>query len=109
MESSLACRLEKEGINKKAEGLGKGKLERRKDPLVPRDWDTHTHLKKPEWHSSQTFTPDYVLRKRQSFKLFFLIWCVYDGRFPEINSLRTGPILSQCYEIAGEALGWKML
>ncbi|GBM53624.1 hypothetical protein AVEN_105506-1 [Araneus ventricosus] len=30
----------------KAEGKGEGKLEGRKEPWVPRDWDTRTHLKK---------------------------------------------------------------
>ncbi|GBM53658.1 hypothetical protein AVEN_101663-1 [Araneus ventricosus] len=30
----------------KAEGEGEGKLEGSKDPWVPRDWDTRTHLKK---------------------------------------------------------------
>ncbi|GBN89263.1 hypothetical protein AVEN_271742-1 [Araneus ventricosus] len=46
MESSLACRRGMEGISSKAEGIEEGKLERRKDPWEPRDWDTRTHLKK---------------------------------------------------------------
>ncbi|GBL75468.1 hypothetical protein AVEN_194644-1 [Araneus ventricosus] len=36
----------KEGRDQqKAEGVEKGKHERRKDPYVPRDWNTRTHLK----------------------------------------------------------------
>ncbi|GBN39660.1 hypothetical protein AVEN_114662-1 [Araneus ventricosus] len=30
----------------KVQGVGEYKLEGRKDPWVPRDWDTRTHLKK---------------------------------------------------------------
>ncbi|GBO16465.1 hypothetical protein AVEN_146355-1 [Araneus ventricosus] len=37
---------EAEGISKKAESIEEDKLKESKDPWVPRDWDTRTHLKK---------------------------------------------------------------
>ncbi|GBM86673.1 hypothetical protein AVEN_96846-1 [Araneus ventricosus] len=75
MESSLACRRGMEGISRKQKAKGrvnwkgwlvvvefygtrasigyaapsvwcKSKLEGSRDPWVPRDWDTRTHLKK---------------------------------------------------------------
>ncbi|GBL88850.1 hypothetical protein AVEN_158960-1 [Araneus ventricosus] len=38
----------------KEKGVGEYKLEGRKDPWVPRDWDTRTHLKKKEHYTTTT-------------------------------------------------------
>ncbi|GBN25226.1 hypothetical protein AVEN_114268-1 [Araneus ventricosus] len=61
----------RDGIKQqKAEGKGKGKVEGSKDPWVPRDWDTRTHLKKlspdlnPEWEQRGKKAMGRALRRK---------------------------------------------